>query len=311
MVPFVRGDSPVTAGPSVAGIRSSIRLPRAIGRRVPSLRGVPKEPDAGAFPNPATGLRPNRLGRTEDNGLRAGRAALCCMFERRDRRPFATLAVTAVCMLGLVLGSWSGELRTGPADSSPNLYGASELVSAISAITAPSGPNHGNPVTCSATSSLSESCGPRTTTTPRSTSSPSWSNITSRVVPLPSPRFSTMVRDASDGYVLLYGAFYLATNNSEEQVKDTWSYLNGVWTNLTTQVTGGPPPEPVDPVMAYDPWTSEVVLFGGTSTASENLSLTWTYHALVWTNITATAGTPPSPRWLPVFVADLASHQMI
>jgi hypothetical protein len=120
-----------------------------------------------------------------------------------------------------------------------------------------------------------------------------------------------MVWDASDGYVLLYGAFYLATNNSEEQVKDTWSYLNGVWTNLTTQVTGGPPPEPVDPVMAYDPWTLEVVLFGGTSIASDNLSLTWTYHALVWTNITATAGTPPSPRWLPVFVPDLASHQMI
>jgi hypothetical protein len=214
-------------------------------------------------------------------------------------------------MLTLVVSAWSGELRTGPASPSLDLHGASELVSATSAIAAATGPYHGRPVSCSATSALSESCGPRAGMTSLSNSTGGWSNITTSVVPLPSPRFSTMVWDASDGYVLLYGAVYLAPNDSAEQVKDTWSYLNGVWTNLTTEVTGGPPPEPVDPIMAYDPWTSEVILFGGTSTASDNLSLTWTYHALVWTNITATAGTPPSPRWLPVFVADLASHQMI
>jgi PKD domain len=228
-----------------------------------------------------------------------------------ERRAAVTFAVATLCLFVVMVGFGMGEHSSNPVTPPIDALGVHQLASAISAIGDPQGPGHGAAISCSATSPLAASCSLGSATLRPSASGPAWSNITAAVVPLPSPRFSTMVWDAADGYVLLYGAFALLSNHSEQQVKDTWTYLNGTWTNLTSEVTGGPPPEPIDPTMAYDPWTSQVVLFGGTSIASENLSLTWTYHARVWTNITPTAGTPPAPRWLPVFVADLASQQMI
>ncbi len=115
-----------------------------------------------------------------------------------------------------------------------------------------------------------------------------------------------MVWDASDGYVLLFGGTSLTSYFS-----DTWTYSNGVWTNVTASLSGGSPPNVDTPGLTYDPWTGVVLLFGGFTASSDNLSLTWSYHDGTWTNLTSTAGTPPAPRTSPVFVADLASHEMI
>ncbi|MHB8351704.1 MAG: PKD domain-containing protein [Thermoplasmata archaeon] len=122
-----------------------------------------------------------------------------------------------------------------------------------------------------------------------------------------------MVWDAADGYALLFGG-YLKVPRVQQYYgeSDTWTYLNGVWNNVTNTVIGGAPPDALGPSMAYDPFSQEVVLFGGGSDVQGNFQAqTWTYHAGEWTNITNTAGTPPFPREIAVLVADLADQQMV
>ncbi len=71
---------------------------------------------------------------------------------------------------------------------------------------------------------------------------------------------------------------------------DTWSYLGGRWTNLTTSHS---PSARFGFGLADDPADHEVVLFGGDGAHGGYLGDTWTYSAGVWTNITATVDTPP------------------
>ena len=72
------------------------------------------------------------------------------------------------------------------------------------------------------------------------------------------------------------------------------SSANPTWSNLTTGVA----PSPRDGfVTTYDAADGSVLLFGGaTLPGGDYLSDTWTFRSGVWSNITATAGTPPSPR---------------
>ena len=220
------------------------------------------------------------------------------------------VAVVVASVLGASRGSWAGSTAQNAPGSALAVVGSTELAAATTSMENAQGPANGVSQTCTAISSGATSCAPRAAPDTPSVSSPEWTNLTNHVVPLPGPRISEMTWDASDGYVLLYGGLGSLADMTWATT-DTWSYLNGTWTNLTTEVAGGPPPTSIASSMAYDPWTSEVVLFGGESLKNANLSLTWTYHAKVWTNITATAGSPPSPRTLAPFLADLTSHQMI
>jgi hypothetical protein len=241
----------------------------------------------------------------EGSGSRAGVSA-----RSRFGRGFGAVAVTT-CLLALIASSWSAAAHPIPGESPTTQVGALELESAVQSLGQAQGPARGAPMSCQTVSPGSASCGPTVPSPLPTAATIGWINITSKVVPLPAGRLTTMAWDASDGLVILYGSSYVTPSHILGTVKDTWSYSDGTWTNLTTRVSGGPPPTATNPTMAYDPWTSEIVLFGGTSSTSDNLSLTWTFHADVWTNITATAGTPPSPRWVPVFVPDLATDQMI
>jgi hypothetical protein len=106
----------------------------------------------------------------------------------------------------------------------------------------------------------------------------------------------SMVYDASDGYLLLFGG-----RNDTQFFNDTWSYNATGWHQITT--THAPSPRDSS-AMIYDPSSGDVVLFGGSignvpvgsGSPWTSYNDTWTYHAGVWTNITAKAGTPPSPR---------------
>ncbi len=223
----------------------------------------------------------------------------------------ATLLVAAALLSTAVGAASFGPPGPAAGRPAPDGSGSLEVASAVESLAHADGPANGRAWHCTTPTLSSADCSPSSAFARASTSTVGWTNITSRVVPLPGPRLSTMTWDASDGYVLLYGGVTLNATDQLVVDSDTWSYVNGTWTNLTRTVVGGPPPEAEDAVLSYDPWTGLAVLVGGTSAVSSNLSLTWTYHAGVWTNITATAGTPPSPRWLPVFVADVASHQML
>ncbi len=117
----------------------------------------------------------------------------------------------------------------------------------------------------------------------------------------PAPRyFPNLVWDPADGYVLLYGGYNI---NSGITYSDTWTYLNGTWTNITNTVAGQPPPLWASG-FAYDPSDHEVVLYGGNFYTGAQEDWTWAYHDKVWTNLTSTAGTPPAVRVLPGLATD-------
>ncbi|MCI4364094.1 MAG: PKD domain-containing protein [Thermoplasmata archaeon] len=125
-----------------------------------------------------------------------------------------------------------------------------------------------------------------------------WSNLSTSLSIAPSARVTTMTWDAADGYVLLFGGLLI----SSAHPTDTWIFANGTWTNITGQVTGTPPALGF-PVLAYDPTSTAVVLYGQLASGALT-TVTWTYHNKVWTNVTASAGTEPSPRTNVAFTQD-------
>jgi Galactose oxidase, central domain len=80
-----------------------------------------------------------------------------------------------------------------------------------------------------------------------------------------------------------------------------------------TQLSPATHPSNRDQVqMAYDPSTSEVVLFGGyRPLSSAPLNDTWIFHAGNWTNVTSTAGTAPPSRWAGGFAYDLNRDALV
>ncbi|MCI4345976.1 MAG: PKD domain-containing protein [Thermoplasmata archaeon] len=115
-----------------------------------------------------------------------------------------------------------------------------------------------------------------------------------------------MTWDAADGYVLLFGGERLSGTYSQ----DTWSYVNGTWTNLTATVTGAPPALLL-PGLAYDPSSQRVVQIGGQTSTGAYSSWTWVYHNRTWLNLTATAGTPPSGRIAMAITADSTDGELL
>ncbi|MCI4336802.1 MAG: hypothetical protein L3K17_06360, partial [Thermoplasmata archaeon] len=107
-----------------------------------------------------------------------------------------------------------------------------------------------------------------------------------------------LVYDARDGYVLLYGGYLMATGASTAPIcNQTWSYVGGAWTNLSS--TSNAAPYAVDfPNMVYDASDEYVLLYDEVGTTyhplAETLETTWSYVGGTWTNLTATAGTPPA-----------------
>ncbi|MGP8077617.1 MAG: kelch repeat-containing protein [Thermoplasmata archaeon] len=103
-----------------------------------------------------------------------------------------------------------------------------------------------------------------------------------------------MVYDASDSYMLLFGG-----RNDTGFFNDTWAYNATGWHLI---VTAQAPSPRAWFAMTYDRADNDVVLFGGgfgnlpPTYTRTFFSDTWTYHAGVWTNITATAGSPPAAR---------------
>jgi hypothetical protein len=126
-----------------------------------------------------------------------------------------------------------------------------------------------------------------------------WTDITPPVgAANPSVRsYPAMAYDPAAHAVILFGGlgyyFY----------DDTWSFSGGAWTELISgsSCTATTCPGPREQaMMAYDPSANGVVLFGGVYSAEGVPYVayddTWVFSAGSWTNITSTAGTPPSPR---------------
>jgi hypothetical protein len=136
-----------------------------------------------------------------------------------------------------------------------------------------------------------------------STSGP-WTNITQTTGP--SQRVGgSMVYDAADGYVVLFGG--LSTTTGFTPLRDTWKFLAGSWTNITT--SSGPSPRYASS-MVYDTADGYVILFGGwNGNPATGLGDTWKFHGGAWTNISSSNG--PSPRISASMAYDAADGYVI
>ncbi|MGA8276160.1 MAG: hypothetical protein WB852_07710 [Thermoplasmata archaeon] len=123
----------------------------------------------------------------------------------------------------------------------------------------------------------------------------------------PSPRSAeSLDYDATLGAVVLFGGNECqnSTGNCPNQ-GDTWTYSNGVWTNLSV---AGPPPRN-QAMFAYDPAINASVLFSG-HFAANYYDDTWAFTAGGWTELSA-ASLGPSPSEGAGLVFDAADHQLL
>jgi hypothetical protein len=96
---------------------------------------------------------------------------------------------------------------------------------------------------------------------------------------------ASMVWDAADGYMLMFGGSHNPASS--------WQFLHGIWTELNPTQSPG---ERDYPSMAYDPAIGKVVLFGG-HTLQLDHNDTWEFAGGQWANVTT--GASPNPAASP------------
>lgn len=122
-----------------------------------------------------------------------------------------------------------------------------------------------------------------------------WTDLTGTLAVSPAARgLATMVYDAADGYMVLFGG-RTTSGTTTTFYSDTWIFSGGQWQNITNSSTGIAPTGRSEAGMAYDSVSGQVVLFGGDS-AGGLLADTWTFHAGRWTQVTTTPANSPSAR---------------
>lgn len=126
-----------------------------------------------------------------------------------------------------------------------------------------------------------------------------WTNLTAKVGSAPPyggpwTESGAMTYDSTDGYVVYIG------QNSSSGGMDTWSYVAGKWTDLTSLVAGVPGCRSW-PAITDDPTAGGVLVFGGYGCypGSGDWGDTWLYSAHKWIQVFASPGPgggSPSPR---------------
>jgi hypothetical protein len=188
------------------------------------------------------------------------------------------------------------------------LSGAVLVVSGLPSSRAPFPSSHHAPIQFgaaerqAASASLARGEGPAVghpSTLPISPGGYTWTNVSSALSNAPSGRVGSLTWDASDGYVLLFGWATIG-----HSLNDTWSFVNGNWTNLTASV-GTSPPQSEYQSLTFDPSSQKVVMF------YPYFNATWTYHNKVWANITGTAGAHPPAAMYAQFVTDSTDNEAL
>jgi hypothetical protein len=132
-----------------------------------------------------------------------------------------------------------------------------------------------------------------------------WTNRTAQLTTGPPARAAaSMAYDQATGQLVLFGG-----SNANGVLSDTWSYDGAAWTNRTAQLTASPPARN-NATLAYDPATSQLVLFGGYDGTSY-LADTWTYDGAIWTNRTAQLTASPPARGLAPMAYDSTHSQLV
>ncbi len=122
-----------------------------------------------------------------------------------------------------------------------------------------------------------------------------WMNLTSGLTIAPSARPDAgIMDDPGDGYLLVFGGD--TPRDTTPFFNDTWGFAHGRWTNLTNRSPSAPSGRE-DPAAGYDLRSGFAIMSGGTTTPGvPDLSDTWSYTGLRWTNLTAELRGSPPPR---------------
>lgn len=112
----------------------------------------------------------------------------------------------------------------------------------------------------------------------------------------PYPFLPTMTFDQSAGTPLVY-----------DVGADTWSWDGSIW-DRKASLYGRPTPHRYGPVMAFDPATGHVVMFGGFSQGGGNLNAMWSWTGQNWTSLGADA---PLRLLQAAAVADVNRHSLL
>jgi hypothetical protein len=137
-----------------------------------------------------------------------------------------------------------------------------------------------------------------------------WANVTPSTGNPPGREQSSMAYDPSTSQVVLFGGHtYSNTTYTDSYFDDTWTW-NGTtdtWANLTPS-TGNPSGRGLAS-MAYDPDTSQLVLFGGVNGFENVLDDTWTWDGTAWTQLSPAAS--PSGRFSAAMAYDPSTSQLV
>ena len=135
-----------------------------------------------------------------------------------------------------------------------------------------------------------------------------WTN---RTAPGPAPAiryFGSLADDPTDGYVVLFGGTYGCDGwcSNWAFYNDTWTYHAGSWNQMHPSSI---PPGREGALLALDPTSGDVVLFGGDSYGGSAFSDTWLYHGGNWTRVNATFH--PIGLIDPSYATDLADRSVL
>ncbi len=135
-------------------------------------------------------------------------------------------------------------------------------------------------------------------------SDPSWDLDSAAVHP--SPRYGAMMAyDSADGYTVLFGG-YEGFARPFHDFNDTWIFRSGIWTQISPPLS---PPAREFGVMADDPATGCLVLFGGATLTGEAFNDTWTFCHGLWTNVTPSHS--PEKRFEAAMASDPACSCLV
>ncbi len=237
----------------------------------------------------------------------------------RDRTVPATFALAVLLAIPVLTGGFaSGALPTVPGEpGGPGSGASAALAAAVHSLEAGAGPGAGRAVTCSLEFGQAD-CGsalvsgvPRSLIGPPSSANGSgWTNLTSTLNVSPPCRSSMgLAYDAQSGAVVLFdGLAGCAPNLPTAAQTDTWTFLNGTWTNRTANLTVTPSPRFMV-AMAFDVSDGYLVLFGGLSASGISLNDTWIWSNLSWTHVKTTVA--PSQRFQARMVYDAADGYLV
>ena len=181
----------------------------------------------------------------------------------------------AVSSHGQAVGSSHASARLSQEAATGSTAGQELLSQAEQSLGQGLGPASGKDLQCTPESGgASYSCGagPGSVLRPIATAGLNWTMLQAGE----GRYMGTMVYDAADGYVLLFGG-----TNTTTSMADTWKFSAGSWAPI---VSGAAPSARFAASMAYDPIDGYVVLFGGDNQYTM-FNDTWAFSGGEWTDL--------------------------